>query len=91
MNDPKREDTLDQQQPNTQSEKGADKPLGFFEVLIQGIALIFAIQNHAGRKRLMDLAETNPLPVVIAGLASTVLFFSFCFLTSQFFIHILSK
>jgi hypothetical protein len=73
------------------NEKDNDKPLGFFEIIIQGVALIFAVQNHSGRKRLMDLAETNPLPVVIAGLVSTVLFFSFCFLTSQLLIHLLTK
>ena len=79
MNEPKQKDKRDE-----------DKPLGFLEIIIQGVALIFAVQNRAGRKRLMDLAETNPLPVVIAGLVSTVLFFSFCFLTSQLLIHLLT-
>ena len=68
-----------------------DKPLGFWEAITQAISLIFAVQNHAGRKRLMDMAETNPKPVIVAGLVSTVLFFSFCFLTSQFFIYLLTK
>lgn len=67
------------------------KSLGFFESITQAVSLIFAVQNHAGRKRLMDLAETNPLPVIVAGLVSTVLFFSFCFITSQFFIYLLTK
>ncbi|MBB3046341.1 hypothetical protein FHR99_000577 [Litorivivens lipolytica] len=67
------------------------KSLGFLEAITQAVSLIFAVQNHAGRKRLMDLAETNPLPVIVAGLVSTVLFFSFCFITSQFFIYLLTK
>jgi hypothetical protein len=39
-----------------------DESLHFSEALAQAFSLIFAVQNKAGRKRLMDLAETNPLP-----------------------------
>lgn len=67
------------------------KPLGFIEAVTQAFALIFAVQNKTGRKRLMDLAEHNPKPVIFAGLVSTALFFSFCFITSQFFIYLLSN
>lgn len=68
-----------------------DKPLRFSEALVQAFSLIFAVQNRSGRKRLMDLAETNPMPVVLSGVISMVMFFSFCFITSQFFIHLLTK
>ncbi len=78
-------------EPEQKDEQHEEKPLGFWEIILQGVALIFAVQNNKGRKRLMELAETNPLPVVIAGLVSTVLFFSFCFLTSQLFIYLLTN
>ena len=64
-----------------------DKPLKFSEALAQSFSLIFAVQNKAGRKRLMDLAEHNPLPVIFAGVTSMIIFFLFCFITSQFFIY----
>ena len=78
---------MSNQSPNRQDD---DKPLGFLEAISQAFSLIFAVQNKKGRKRWMDLAETNPMPVVFAGLMSTVIFFLFCFLTSQFFIHLLT-
>lgn len=64
-----------------------DRPLKFTEALAQSFSLIFAVQNKAGRKRLMDLAEHNPLPVIFAGVTSMIIFFLFCFITSQFFIY----
>ncbi|HCS27748.1 MAG TPA: hypothetical protein DIW43_09855 [Spongiibacteraceae bacterium] len=67
------------------------RPLAFIEALLQAFSLIFAVQNKKGRKRLMELAETNPMPVVFSGVISMVLFFSFCFITSQFFIHLLTN
>ncbi len=68
-----------------------NSPLKFTEAIAQAFSLIFAVQNNAGRKRLMDLAETNPMPVILAGVTSTIIFFSFCFITSQFFIHLLTR
>ncbi len=67
------------------------KPLRFKEAVGQAFALIFAVQNKTGRRRLMELAETNPMPVIFAGVVSMVIFFSFCLITSQFFIHLLTK
>lgn len=64
-----------------------DRPLKFTEALAQSFSLIFAVQNKAGRKRLMDLAEHNHLPVIFAGVTSMIIFFLFCFITSQFFIY----
>lgn len=75
----------EQQNPNN------DKPLGFLEAVAQAFSLIFAVQNKTGRKRLLDLAETNPLPIIFAGVVSMVIFFSFCLITSQFFIHLLTR
>ena len=73
------------------AEEHKGKPLGFLEAVKQAFSLIFAVQNQSGRKRLMELAETDPKPVVFAGLISTVMFFSFCFITSQFFIYLLTQ
>lgn len=70
-----------------QSSDNHDRPLKFSEALAQSFSLIFAVQNKAGRKRLMDLAEHNPLPVIFAGITSMIIFFLFCFVTSQFFIY----
>ncbi|CAA0111098.1 Uncharacterised protein [Zhongshania aliphaticivorans] len=59
------------------------KPLSAFETFKQGISLLFALQNKSGRKRLMDLAETNPMPVVFSGVSAMIVFFLICFVTSQ--------
>ncbi len=64
--------------------------LGFLEAVGQAFSLIFAVQNKAGRQRLMGMAETNPLPVLFSGFLSTLIFFSFCFITSRFFIYLLT-
>ncbi|CAA0119625.1 hypothetical protein [Zhongshania aliphaticivorans] len=60
-----------------------NKPLGFFEILGQAFSLMFALQNKKGRKRLMDLAEERPLPLILAGVMAMVIFFSLCFVSSQ--------
>ncbi len=73
-------------QPDTQPDS-QQEPLRFSEALIQAFALIFAVQNKAGRKRLMELAETNVLPVIFAGVVSMILFFGFCLITSQVVLH----
>lgn len=59
------------------------KPLSFFETLKQGVSLLFALQNKSGRKRLMDLAESNPMPVLFSGVSAMITFFLICFITSQ--------
>ena len=74
---------------NTEQESG-NKPLGFLESFGQAFSLIFAVQNRSGRARLMGLAETNPMPVIIAGVVSMIVFFSFCFISSQLLIHLLT-
>lgn len=76
----------DREQKN-RSNNDLDRPLKFSEALAQSFSLIFAVQNKTGRKRLMDLAEHNPLPVLFAGITSMIIFFLFCFITSQFFIY----
>ena len=74
----------EQQQPSEQAEQ---EPLRFSEALIQAFALIFAVQNKTGRRRLMELAETNVLPVLFAGEVLMVMFFGFCLITSQAVLH----
>jgi hypothetical protein len=59
------------------------KSLSLFETFKQGLSLLFALQNQSGRKKLMDLAETNPAPILFAGVTAMVIFFSICFITSQ--------
>lgn len=77
--------------PDKNNSSDEHRPLRFSEALSQAFALIFAVQNRSGRKRLMDLAETNPLPVIFAGVVSMVMFFLFCFGSSQFFIYLLTN
>ena len=71
-----------QQDPNTVS-KQTPKPLGIVETLKQGVSLLFALQNKSGRKRLMDQAESNPMPILFAGVSAMLIFFLVCFITSQ--------
>lgn len=73
---------------NNPSTKNQEK-LSFFEVVVQALALLFAVQNKSGRQRLLDLAESNPLPVLLSGFTASVLFFGFCFGTSQFVLRVL--
>ena len=86
-------DTQTEANPNLEKEanKPEQKALGFFEVIGQALSLLFALQNKAKRERLMTLIETDPKPVLIAGLTCTTIFLAFCFTTSQFFIHLLTK
>jgi len=65
-----------------------NRRLSFFEVVAQAFSLIFALQNKSGRKRLMDLAETNPLPVLISGITAMAIFFLFCFIASQIVLNL---
>lgn len=65
-----------------------NKRLSFFEVVGQAFSLIFALQNKSGRKRLMDLAESNPLPVLLSGVTAMAIFFLFCFIASQIVIKL---
>lgn len=81
---------MDKQQsaPDSGAQPDSEQqPLRFSEALIQAFALIFAVQNKTGRKRLMELAETNVLPVIFAGVVSMILFFGFCLITSQIVLH----
>lgn len=75
---------LNQQDPNTVSTQ-TPKPLGVVETLNQGI-LLFSLQNKSGRKRLMDQAESNPMPILFAGVSAMMIFFLVCFITSQLLI-----
>lgn len=59
------------------------KKLGVFETFKQGLSLLFALQNQSGRKKLMDSAESNPMPIIFAGISAMVMFFLVCFVTSQ--------
>lgn len=74
----------EQQESSQQTEQ---EPLRFSEALVQAFALIFAVQNKTGRRRLMELAETNVLPVLFAGVVSMIMFFGFCLITSQVVLH----
>ena len=78
------------QNNNNIQAKTNKKQLGFLEVLAQAFSLIFALQNQAGRKRLMDLAETNPMPVLFSGLSAMIIFFLFCLITSQIVIKVVT-
>lgn len=64
------------------------KPLSFFEIVGQALSLMFALQNKEGRKRMMDLAEDNPLPIILSGVLAMSIFFTTCFLSSQIVLHI---
>lgn len=76
--------------PAHDEQSSNNKPLSFFEVVGQAFSLMFALQNKSGRKRLMDLAETNPKPVIFSGVVAMVIFFSFCFITSQLVIKLVT-
>jgi inner membrane protein involved in colicin E2 resistance len=67
----------------TQMTKKERKSLSFFETLGQALSLLFALQNKDGRKKLMDLAEDRPLPLILSGVVAMVIFFLICFLSSQ--------
>lgn len=74
---------MSEQEQQEASQQDEQEPLRFSEALVQAFALIFAVQNKSGRRRLMELAETNVLPVLFAGVVSMILFFGFCLITSQ--------
>jgi hypothetical protein len=67
----------------TKMTKKERKSLSFFETLGQALSLMFALQNKDGRKKLMDLAEDRPLPLILSGVFAMVIFFLICFLSSQ--------
>ncbi|MEX1668286.1 hypothetical protein AB4876_05140 [Zhongshania guokunii] len=66
------------------------KSLSVLATFKQGISLLFALQNKSGRKQLMDSAETNPLPILFAGLSAMAIFFLICFITSQLAIKLIN-
>jgi hypothetical protein len=78
---------MENKEMNTVTEQ---KPLSVFETFKQGISLLFALQNQSGRKRLMDLAESNPMPIIFAGVSAMGIFFMVCFLTSQLALKLLA-
>lgn len=78
---------MNQNDTNTTPE---NKPLSAFETFKQGLSLLFALQNKSGRKKLMDLAETKPLPIIFAGVSAMIMFFLICFITSQLAIKLIS-
>lgn len=82
---------MEEQHQSGQKTDSEQPPLRFSEALIQAFALIFAVQNKTGRRRLMELAETNVLPVIFAGVVSMLLFFGFCLITSQIVLHFALK
>ncbi|MAK45608.1 MULTISPECIES: DUF2970 domain-containing protein [Spongiibacter] len=82
---------MDNAQEKTEPAENNQKPLSFFEVFKQAISLMFALQNRSGQKRLMDLAETNPMPLIFAGVTAMAIFFLFCFISSQIVISLLTS
>jgi hypothetical protein len=82
---------MDNAQEKTEPTENNQKPLSFFEVFKQAISLMFALQNRSGQKRLMDLAETNPMPLIFAGVTAMAIFFLFCFISSQIVISLLTS
>ncbi|WP_295875801.1 hypothetical protein [uncultured Zhongshania sp.] len=64
------------------------KSLSFIEILGQSFSLIFALQNKEGRRKMMDLAEDNPLPIIFAGVLAMSIFFITCFVGSQVVLHV---
>lgn len=82
---------MEEQDQSGQKRSSEQPPLRFSEALVQAFALIFAVQNKTGRRRLMELAETNVLPVICAGVVSMLLFFGFCLITSQIVLHFALK
>ncbi|WP_269620386.1 hypothetical protein [Zhongshania sp. BJYM1] len=79
---------MEQTEKSTTS-KHAKKPFGFFDAISQAFSLIFALQNHSGRKKLLDLAESNPKPLILSGFFAAIIFFLFCFISSQIVIRVL--
>ncbi|MBQ0797025.1 hypothetical protein [Zhongshania sp.] len=78
-----------EQAEKSSTSKHAKKPFGFFDAISQAFSLIFALQNHAGRKKLLDLAESNPKPLILSGVFAAIIFFLFCFISSQIVIRVL--
>jgi|TARA_R110000782_G_scaffold138337_3_gene230953 hypothetical protein len=58
------------------------RSLGFVETICQAVSLLFALQNKEGRRRMMDLAEDNPRPVILSGVVAMIIFFTICFFAS---------
>ncbi|WP_269617727.1 hypothetical protein [Zhongshania sp. BJYM1] len=73
---------------NSEKVSKEKKSLSLIETLVQSLSLLFALQNKEGRKKMMDLAEKNPLSIVISGVLAMSIFFTICFLSSQIVLHI---
>jgi hypothetical protein len=82
--------SMKQTEENDPSKDTGEGSMSFFEAIGQAFSLIFALQNKSGRKRLLDLAETNPKPFLFAGIVSMVIFFTFCLVSSQILIKLLT-
>lgn len=73
-------------------EEGSNKKnLSFLEIIAQAFCLIFQLQRGKGLKRATDLLEDNPKSIILAGIISMIIFFSFCFITSQLAIKYLTQ
>mgnify|MGYP003666260163 CR=1 FL=1 len=72
---------------NSEKVSKEKKSLSLIETLVQSLSLLFALQNKEGRKKMMDLAEKNPLSIVISGVLAMSIFFTIC-LSSQIVLHI---
>ena len=74
----------------TVEEETNNKNLSFFEVIAQAFCLLFQLQRGKGLKRATDLLEENPKSIILAGVISMIIFFSFCFIASQLAIKYLA-
>lgn len=64
-------------------EEKSQKDLTFLEIIGQAFSLVFALQKGKGLKRAVDLLETNPKSVILAGFFSMFIFFGICYTASQ--------
>ena len=74
----------------TAPEESNKKNLSFLELIAQAFCLLFQLQRGKGLKRASDLLEDNPKSIILAGIISMIIFFSFCFITSQLAIKYLT-
>ena len=75
----------------TVEEETNKQDLSFLEIIAQAFCLIFQLQRGKGLKRATDLLEENPKSIILAGIISMIIFFSFCFITSQLAIKYLTQ
>lgn len=73
------------------AEESNKKNLNFLEIIAQAFCLLFQLQRRKGLKRATDLLEDNPKSIILAGIISMILFFSFCLIASQLAIKYLTQ